>query len=876
MKINYLLILMSFATFHLSKAQQIDAHSLTTNHLKSNASKLNLSKTDLQELTLQTYYTDSKTGVGYAYLQQNFGGYPIYGGIATFSLKDEKITYMTENFQREITQRIGNQTAENDLNNISIKIAQNLGLTLNQTAFLNTDFNNQLFYFPTEDGKLNLSWVVHLNIKDEESLKIMEIIAHAQTGEIYSTHNQLLSCNFDEVPFENPLTPLKKDEKTQWLKAQYANSSSANDGSSYRVFKLPIEAPTFGERNLINNPAHAIASPYGWHNVSGNNGVDYTYTRGNNVIAVNDQNSEGLSWLFGSGGNYTFSGFAEGGEELTFDFPIDFTRNMYESHEASTTNLFYMNNLMHDVWYQYGFTEAAGNFQQNNYGNGGIGNDQVYAFSQTGEAIGYMNNAMFGTPNEGGNPYMIMFMWTSNQGDSHLFSVNTEGPHQGNYNGILAGFGSELPSPSITELLAVAIDDNANGGSDPNDACENITNTEDLNGKIVLIKRGSCDFVTKVKKAQNAGAKAVVMVNNVSGNPIAMGGSDPTITIPSVMINRNNGNAIIDAILDGEILEGSVPKDGHWDGYKDGSLDNGIIIHEYGHGISTRLTGGPTNGGCLNNDEQMGEGWSDYFALIMTIEPGDQATDGRGIGSYAVSQPPSGVGIRPTRYSTNMSVNPATYNTIKNVSIPHGVGYVWATMLWEMTWELIDEYGFDPDLHSGTGGNNIAMQLVIDGLKLQNCNPGFIDGRNAILQADLNNNNGVNQCRIWKAFAKRGLGYSATQGSAYNVMDGSQAFDMPPNEILNCEANMSTDELLSNEFNLYPNPSKNEFYILTDKAYSSAELSIQDLNGKLISQQSLNLSKQRASINISHLVPGIYLIKIQTKDGTITKKLIKK
>ena len=46
---------------------------------------------------------------------------------------------------------------------------------------------------------------------------------------------------------------------------------------------------------------------------------------------------------------------------------------------------------------------------------------------------------------------------------------------------------------------------------------------------------------------------------------------------------------------------------------RDSDLDNGVIAHEYGHGISNRLTGGPTTVTCLNNAEQMGEGWSDWF-----------------------------------------------------------------------------------------------------------------------------------------------------------------------------------------------------------------------------------------------------------------------
>ena len=78
----------------------------------------------------------------------------------------------------------------------------------------------------------------------------------------------------------------------------------------------------------------------------------------------------------------------------------------------------------------------------------------------------------------------------------------------------------------------------------------------------------------------------------------------------------------------------------------DGDFDNGIIAHEYGHGISNRLTGGASNSSCLSNDEQMGEGWSDWFGLMLTIEPADTDTDIRGIGTYASGEAPSGYGIR--------------------------------------------------------------------------------------------------------------------------------------------------------------------------------------------------------------------------------------
>ena len=65
----------------------------------------------------------------------------------------------------------------------------------------------------------------------------------------------------------------------------------------------------------------------------------------------------------------------------------------------------------------------------------------------------------------------------------------------------------------------------------------------------------------------------------------------------------------------------------------------------------------------------------------------------------------------------------------------------------------------------------LRMKLVTQALKLQQCNPGFIDGRDAILKADELLYNGKYSCAIWKAFAGRGMGVKASQGSAYSNTD---------------------------------------------------------------------------------------------------------
>jgi len=213
---------------------------------------------------------------------------------------------------------------------------------------------------------------------------------------------------------------------------------------------------------------------------------------------------------------------------------------------------------------------------------------------------------------------------------------------------------------------------------------------------------------------------------------------------------------------------------------RDGDFDNGIIVHEIGHGITIRITGGPSTDACLSNSEQMGEGWSDWYGLMFSIEDGDTGADGRGIGTYALNQPPNGNGIRPTRYSNDFSINPTTYSDIGGLAVPHGVGYAWATILWDMTWDLIDVYGLDPDLHTGNGGNNIALALVTEALKMQPCSPGFVDGRDAILAADEALYDGANAALIWEAFAQRGVGYEASQGSPNSTGDEVENFDLPP------------------------------------------------------------------------------------------------
>ena len=134
-------------------------------------------------------------------------------------------------------------------------------------------------------------------------------------------------------------------------------------------------------------------------------------------------------------------------------------------------------------------------------------------------------------------------------------TINSPAGISGNYTCFPTTAFGTLPATPLTADIVLAIDATA----PIYDACQSstvgatLTNAAALNGKIALIRRGSCPFVLKVKAAQNAGAIGVIMMNNVDGTPVAMGGDDPTITIPSIMISNVDGDLIEAAVLSGTV-----------------------------------------------------------------------------------------------------------------------------------------------------------------------------------------------------------------------------------------------------------------------------------------------------------------------------------
>ena len=747
-------------------------------YLLRHSREMGLTGSDLREVVVSSEVASRHNGVTHVYLQQRYRGIDVHNAIVNVSIgKGGDVIGAGSRFVTRLAASAQGQQPRLAAPEAAGAAARALGLAPtrpfevlglkggDEDATFLTDggvaagpVEARLTWLPTGGSVVRLTWRVE--IEEPRGDHLWHTFVDAETGAAL-LHEDLV----DHDSVGAIAAAIARPQGLAPLRSGDPEGFGDIDGSAYRVFPYPFESPNDGDRSLVSGAADPVTSPFGWHDIDGIPGAEFTRTRGNNAHAYTDVDANNVA---DPGSD------PDGGAALLFDFPLDLTLGPPTYRPTAVTNLFYWNNIMHDVTARYGFDEASGNFQVKNY-SGVIGaGDDVRAEAQDGSGT---NNANFSTPTQNAanpRPRMQMFVWTHPR--PNTVSVAAGGA-AGDYEASRAQFGTQLVVGGPVYTAGVVLVNDGVGST--SDACEPLVGFPA--GAIALLDRGTCEFGLKVLNAEQAGAIAAIVVNNVAGSPITMGPGvvGNQVTIPSVMLS----------LVDGTLFKNNLPliatlkADPTRSTNRDSDLDAGVIAHEYGHGISNRLTGGP-NINCLSGQEQMGEGWSDWFALNLTTHPSDTRLTPRGIGPYVVFQPGDGAGIRPTPYTNDMSVNPSTYDSLLDlvgISTPHGVGYVWNTMLWEVYWNLVDRYGYNADIYGdwSTGGNNLALQLVMDGLKFQPCAPGFVDGRNAILQADSVLTAGTNQCEIWRGFSKRGLGFSANQGTSASRTDGTSAFDLP-------------------------------------------------------------------------------------------------
>lgn len=420
-------------------------------------------------------------------------------------------------------------------------------------------------------------------------------------------------------------------------------------------------------------------------------------------------------------------------EDGNFLAQADPTQQPYtvENQAVAVQNLFFFNNLIHDKLYRHGFDEAAGNFQNDNFGLGGNGNDSVKAEAQDGSGI---NNANFATPPDGSSPRMQMYLWTGSSDHLVVLPDSSAFPAAG------AEFGPSLYNNPLGGDVVAAVD----GTGTTTDACEPLTNDPaDMAGRIALVDRGTCRFDNKVKNAQLAGAIGVIIANNQGDDVLLMGGESVvdgvTIVIPSVFIGQSHG-ASLRALLPQYatlIYSGAL--------YRDGDVDSDIIYHEYGHGLTWRMIGdmsGPMSGA-------IGEGMSDVLAILIN--------DNDVVAEYSNS---SSIGIRSAPYTGY----PRRYGDFTGGSV-HFDGEIYAATIWRL-WELFQAESVPQDT---------LFDYLIGGLEFTPAGPAFEDMRDGILQAVSAAGSG-HECLVWEAFAQFGIG----MGAQYADGAVTPSTDMPP------------------------------------------------------------------------------------------------
>jgi len=781
--------------------------------VKENKEAIGFSDNDILNTNVSSSYTVTGTGMTMVYLQQTYLGIPVLNKMKVLAFVQGKLVSNTGTLVEDMGKAsAGYSPAPSVSANEAVRLAfaeqklpppaittaaisQN-GRLMNygKPAGISEDIIAELMWFPVEKDNLvtvKLGWQVQVATFGKDD--VWHIRIDALNGKLIEKVNIVIYENFDSHHKNEKAGKIETGSGIQkysgsglnrnYGTAERLQSPNAIANANYLVIPYPIEAPTFGAAAVRSNPwtaAPGNATTLGWHS---NGTTDYIISRGNNVWATEDTIA-------------TNQNAGTPASSSTFPDPLNFINPPNYNVEPSKdivmqqfaiTNLFYWNNIIHDITYQYGFDEAGGNYQQNNQGRGGAGNDHVMALAQSGASGHIGNNANFLPTVDGVRGRMRMYLF--NNGSPASVVVNTPGSIAGNYLATESGFSINNKLETLGPRTGQVVYFNDNAAGTTHEACVPPANI--LTGKIVMIDRGNCPFVDKVMAAQTAGAIAVIMVNNVAGY-ITMAGDNNAITIPAVLISQVDG-----AILAGQ-LANNLNVTLRYNPPLDGDLDNGVVVHEYAHGISNRITGGPATASCLQNAEQGGEGWSDYFALMLTTNwLTTNLTDGsisRTVATYANAESPNGAGFRNYPYSTNMNTNPLTYAHLGVIGSPwvfndglqvHNIGEVWCNVLWEMTWGIIQqENSINTNLYNfsltNNGGNSIAFKLVMEGMRLQPCSPGYIDARNAILTADMNLYGGSHQCAIWTAFAKRGMGYTALQGSSASLTDQTAAFDLPP------------------------------------------------------------------------------------------------
>ncbi len=632
-----------------------DRHRVVRAFLTDNQALFGHGAEALDTATIKREYVTAHNGLRTVIWEQQHAGIPVFEGLLTAHItRKGELARVTSHFLMDPLRAANRGAANGSAQATSPRLglaeavavaAQNVGTELSPSSVeamqaaagaelksrvrapgLNGDVYGQLVWVPLDPDTMRLAWQVIF--VSQARKEMFRSLVDGQTGQVLVRHNL---TRYQAAPQAIPATY-----------SVYTSDSPSPFSPGWSTPQAQPQPPVVPRTTLTNLVSlSASASPSGW--VSPADPLTGAYTTvGNNVDAHTDMDDDDVADLPRP---------TSTDDPPVFDFLLDLGLPPTQYTNASVVNLFYLNNFMHDKLYDLGFTEAAGNFQNLNFGRGGLEGDAVQADGLDGAALNdfqHRNNANFYPPPDGIPGRMQMYMFD---------------------------------------------------GPDPD---------------------------------------------------------------------------------------------------RDGSLDSEVVCHEYTHGLTDRLVGGGVGISALQT-AGMAEGWSDFYPLCLFSEASDDPRACYPAGGYASYllfdlQDNYYYGIRRYPYCTDMDKNPLTFKDIDptqadaHFGIPsnpiygipnsypeevHFQGEVWCTMLWEMRANFVDTYGWDT-------GNQLALQLVTDALKLCPANPTFVEARDAILEADEILTGRANESDIWLAFAKRGMGYNASAPASNTTSGVVESYDLPP------------------------------------------------------------------------------------------------
>ncbi len=613
--------------------------------LAEHAALVGLDAGQVGDLVVRADYTNPDGNLSYVDLGQELNGLPVFRGEARGAFtRDGRLVRVISNLAPHLeaaalptsaghardavaaaARHIGREAGEADL---EVREQREHGTVV---EFARGQFDGpttaEQMYFPVEPGVARLAWRVLL----WEPVAAFYVIVDAETGALLWRKNiandQATSATYGVYASDSP-APLSPTNATPGSGIQGAIVSRSS------VTLIGNEPP-----NTFNN--------LGWITDGG------TTTDGNNVEAGVDRDGtngvDATGKPVSAGRNFSYAYNPAPGNPAPGEEPNGAAYPPLSDYRSGVvTNLFYWTNRYHDALYNLGFTELARNFQNDNFGRGGVAADRVSAEAQDSAGT---NNANFATPADGGRGRMQMFLFPS-------------------------------PTPD-----------------------------------------------------------------------------------------------------------------------RDGSLDAEVFLHELTHGLSNRLIGN-ASGLTGNRAGSMGEGWSDFYARALLATAGESVggvyaagayvtlgfstlgTDNYYYGirrfPYAVKTTTGGPLNRPHNPLTLADIDPAQINTgdgayaispwISNSATEvHNAGEVWCMALLEVRARLITRLGF-------ATGNQRALQIVTDGMKISPLNPNFIQARDAVLAA-AQAIDPADVGDVWAGFATRGMGYGAQDGLAASAV--VESFSLP-------------------------------------------------------------------------------------------------